>query len=1055
MTSKPYCTVAKTDCDFKASEQQPGKTAFWVFHQSHETVNLGTASAEPHGQHVAWVRHHTAPDGPTSNQTAITDFFSPRPSVSPAGGTRRLFAPPPFITPCPSVRLAEVPYVFQVQSECVVDNYLDLTRPLFACEVSKTSSELSSSSPASPKEAPSKSSWSPSDPAATELIGTSQAEDQEKKKAEEVTEKYWIEKDQERLEVIANMEKTMAETKGELVNTATALQMASGANLKLQAVLEKKTTSLSEMEEDRIHLVHSLDAKEIDFENLKKELALNRRYRKHHLNRAEEALASIQANPSKEAIAKVLQAKAEAESLHLVKVTEMETEIDFLKSQLEERCNSEARLTKSLSRVADFDRWKIIKQEMEEVNRRANKLPDQLHAAQLECEKWKGQYKKLWKKHEKLILDQASLEQHLHNVKEFNLKLSSELKRDLMNKAARSERAFKECIKQVFERMVRCSLCLEIDGYLPFNNVHREICAQVLKLTGKDYQQALCDYYDDHHEHDIREEFISSEGDDEEEDEDEGGQDLDNRGQTGDEGSDRQENYQDNEQEYEEGRIANHYNADLHTSDLAAGPADTAHDSSSDPTEDNNVVAAAAKDEEVQESPETQEAPRKPEVVQTEEFRGLFPTAAGQAMTGVTGPPGVARDPGYIASSDVVQTLDVLSSGRMADNARSRTKKQAFSGHQSSVPASAANAKPESGEGFTFSKPFSMSKPVDATSLSTSASGDRPDFGRPFAFGFGKDPSPLFATPTAGSEANSGEGPMSPKHLGNSKSAGVTNPSTPGKGNSQDIWKGVPFATAKNKPFPFKAVPAVDLEAKSNGKAPVFKSFSIAQPAEAKAPVFENLEAKQGNETTKAQNKVASGTTKESLSPPRLQEFNFGGNSSPVAFTSSSPSFPTPSTQPTSTGIFSLSRQNPPLVATQAKEKVSEDSAAKFENLEEEISNTEAPKVEVPKEKALEEKKPEGKQAEETSEVDEPEPQGQKTTDKESSKKMPRVESASKKDTPKEDTPKENPTVSEPSRNQKRLAMKEQKKAAKKAENEANNAKAQASRRVQQAMMMG
>lgn len=46
-----------------------------------------------------------------------------------------------FITPCPSVRFSEVPVVFQVQSEWVLEDYLHPTRHLFEREVSGTLSE--------------------------------------------------------------------------------------------------------------------------------------------------------------------------------------------------------------------------------------------------------------------------------------------------------------------------------------------------------------------------------------------------------------------------------------------------------------------------------------------------------------------------------------------------------------------------------------------------------------------------------------------------------------------------------------------------------------------------------------------------------------------------------------------------------------------------------------------------------------------------------------------------------------------------------------------------
>ena len=75
--------------------------------------------------------------------------------------------------------------------------------------------------------------------------------------------------------------------------------------------------------------------------------------------------------------------------------------------------------------------------------------------------------------------------------------------RELKQRVAVSERALKKCLKEVFERMVRCSLCLETEGYLPFDRKHRAICERVSEFTGRDYQQRLMDFYDDG-EHDIQ-----------------------------------------------------------------------------------------------------------------------------------------------------------------------------------------------------------------------------------------------------------------------------------------------------------------------------------------------------------------------------------------------------------------------------------------------------------------------------------------------------------------------------------------------------------------------
>ena len=67
----------------------------------------------------------------------------------------------------------------------------------------------------------------------------------------------------------------------------------------------------------------------------------------------------------------------------------MESEIDFLESQLKERCDSVAHLTDTLSKVADSDRWKDVQREIEDWKKRADKLLEELQAAWNECAKWK------------------------------------------------------------------------------------------------------------------------------------------------------------------------------------------------------------------------------------------------------------------------------------------------------------------------------------------------------------------------------------------------------------------------------------------------------------------------------------------------------------------------------------------------------------------------------------------------------------------------------------------------------------------------------------------
>ena len=1179
-----------------------GKAVFWVFNQSHEVVVPETASAETKGQAAKTVPDHTNLEASAVKQTAITDFFCPRPATSLAevpvlGGnvsdnTRRLFTLPPFITPCPSVRFSEVPVVFHVQSDCVVEDYLDPTRPLYEREALRPSSEPSSAetgssltksglstlspdledsvwdtskeeallgslaqssvsslptSPKSSREMPSNTSSSPPKVPATELIGTSQAEDTKRDEAQQDIENYWVKKDEERLEVIANMEKTMAEINGKLASTATAFQMACGANQGLQAELEKKTTSILQMEEDMDHLVHSLDAADMKKEQLKKELAHNRRDRKYHFDRAEEAMTLIESDPTKEFVAKLLQAKAEAESTNIIQQREMESDMDYLRLQLKERCDSVVHLTKSLSRVADFDRWKEIKKEMEELNARAKNLPEELQGAWSECKKWKGQHDALWKKHQKLLVEQATLEDDFQRAQDSDMEEIRKLQRQLKNTAVTSERTVKGCLKQIFERLVRCSLYLESEGYLPFNEEHQMIRERVRKLTGEDYQKSLEEYYD---EHDIRDEFTLND-ENEEDDQDEEGHSLNNGGHAGHEESNRQGN----DQEHDEGSIGNHGNVAVHTSDLAAGAANITRDSSSAPpfpitSEDDTLAAATAKEEAV--------------VAHTENPPYLFTTAAEQATRPVASPPHVAQNYGTIAPSDKVQTLDGLSPGEPAQapkiddveppntnkggvhrekdekgtgvdqdkiedgegvleddsstdvlveeengsvkeapnsavpegngddvndettahqrnmmsppvlaggnspSARAllkpRGKKQAFSGRESSVSTPAAKSKPESSEGFVLPNPLFASKPAEATSVLTSVGNASPNVGETFAFGNGKNPPPsIFATPTVDPKGKSGEGSITPEALKTAKPAGATKPSAAAKGNSQDIWGGVSFAAAENRPFSFKATPAVDLETKSKEKSIVFKSFSTLQPAEAKTPIFKFSEFQRGSDAAKAPKEAAPGTRKAARFHKQPQGFNFGQNGSAISITGSSPSLPGRSTQPASTGMFSFSGKPPPSMTIQTKEKADGVDVVKHENSKENILKTEAPKKEAPKEEGLEEVSEEKAPEEGTPTKEAPNdgkpkvggPEDDPPQEKTQKKQTPKEISAAKEATSKEEeTPQDSPSPSSPTRTQKRAAKKQQKKAAKKAEKEAENANAQASRRVKQALMM-
>lgn len=1030
-------------------------------------------------------------------------------------------------------------------------------------------------SPTSSKErTPSSNPASPPKVTATGIIGTSEAEDR-KTDTDPDIEQYWIDKDEERLKVIANMNKAMDEIKGQLANTTIAFQMASEANHKLQAELEKKRTTLSQVEGNNDHLVHSLDVADMDKDLLMEELARSRRDTKYQSDRAEEALTLIEADSTKDSIAKLLQAKEEAESCNTLQQEAAESEMDFLKSQLKERCDSVARLTESLSRVADSDRWKEIKTEMEGLNIRAGKLPDELRVALLECENLRGRYGTLWKKHEDLLLEGASSEEKFQKFKEMDLRAMRQLKRDLKDKAARSERALKGCLRQVFERMVRCSLCLESDGFLPFDKEHQAICKQVLRLTGEDYQQALFDYYD---EHDICDEFNL--GEDNNETEDEAKAFLKIGGYTGN-ADDEGQAY---DKEHGEGLASNPCNVDVHPSNRVAEPADTTHELSHTPTAvttvDNNVVAAVAKEEEVRESPETQEVRSKLEFPQTGKSPELSHTAADpeevpESLETSNAKLGSALDPSKdhnLAGLPMVDnTRDFVDTKRLSlrdvdniyvddakysnkynnmvddvDSSDGKESKDTADGeegpeqvggvdssrvgsskdeevngqnspkfptddesplgdrlgvnhpstiHQqnAAIPQSeeggvdvpTATGQPDvanspvpnrgksaelrskysklkkpwlsrkntvstptasaSSEGFAFPKPSFTSQPAEATDLSIPAGSNDPQIGRPFTFGTGKNPPPsLFATSTstAASEAKSGKGSFSAEPLRTSKPARAPNASAAGKGNGQDIWKGISFAAAEDKSLSFNAALAADLGATSNEKSPFSKPFVKSLPVEAMTPASKYPEPKKDSEATEAQKEAVPGTTDEAPSPNQLPDFSFGESSGPVFFTGSSSSFPSPFTQPASTEMFSFSGQTPPSMAIRPKGKATEDGIAKNMSPKENLLKTEASMEKM-------------SSREETLKMEILEaPADASSQEKKLRKKKQKKAVLKEGSVPKVDTPKDTPAPSQPSRNQKRAAKGAAKKAAKKAEKEAINAKAEAKRRVQQAMMM-
>ena len=458
----------------------------------------------------------------------------------------------------------------------------------------------------------------PPEHAATDVGSASPEQDAETDCDEVDLEKFWIEKDEERLAVIFDMEKTMAGMKEKLTNTVMAFQIAAEASQNLQTELEKKDTTLSQVKEDMEDLLHNLDATEMDNEKLEDKLANSRTDCKYQFDRAEEALTSTQMEPSRGIIAELAQAKAEWES-----------EKDSLEFQLKERCESVAHLTETLSRVADSDRWQEVKNELEEIRIRADQLPADLQAALLECDKWKKRHDIISQEHEKLLSEKASFEEVLQGSQELSLSAIRELKRKYDDKAA-SERALKRCLKRNFERMVRCSLLLGIEGYLPFDEKHQEICEKVSELTGRDYQEPLLAYYD---EHDIRGDFNSSyDGavDDEEvmfvheHGVSAGGEDLDVQG---------------NDQE-------------------------PTRDSSSAPTPviagDDSISGTPTKMQEAYESPIFQEARNEGEVIHTDEPQS---TAADEAFSAATNPIHVAQDQRGNGFSDGVQGFGIFCDG--------------------------------------------------------------------------------------------------------------------------------------------------------------------------------------------------------------------------------------------------------------------------------------------------------------------------------------------------------------------------------------------------------
>lgn len=549
--------------------------------------------------------------------------------------------------------------------------------------------------------APFDSFSSPPGFAATNRGGAPPEADAETDSFEIDVEQYWIEKDEERLTVIFGMKKMMAKMKEEQANTAKAFQMAAKATQKLQAELEKKDSTLSQVEDVMNDLLHNLDAAEMDKEKLEKELAISRKDCKYQLDRAEESLTLVQGGPSQGAIAELIRAKAEAESRITAQKTEWESEKDSLESQLRQRCESVARLTRTLSRVANSDQWQEVQRELKELTKRAGRLPEDLEVALLECDKWKIRHDNISREHaqlrsekaslqEQFLSEKANLKETLQEVKDFDLRRMRELKQKCKNKEA-SEGALKECLKRAFERMIRCSLCLETEGYSPFDTQHREICEKVSELTGENYQEPLFSYYA---EHDVQSEF-----------------------DCGDNGIDNDEEVVFDNQGAQVGseELDVHGNDQGSTLDLFSAPTPST-------TEDDNVTSSTTQEQEGQESPVIQEARNEREVIHTNEFQT---TAADQAFPAVPEPFASPRDQRGNASSNGGQGFRIFSSAgpTIPSLNEGEGHSQDFWGNTSfatvennpfaSNPASAAESEANSSKVPPVFKIFATSQPAE------------------------------------------------------------------------------------------------------------------------------------------------------------------------------------------------------------------------------------------------------------------------------------------------------------------------------------------------------
>ena len=909
------------------------------------------ASVEQPGQAKEGAFDNAVPEASEAKQTSITDFFSPRPTTSSADvpgslDTTRAFTLPPFITPCPSVRLAEVSAVFQV-SECVVKDHFDPTRPLSECGILKSSVE----------ESPVETNPLPAQ------VGSETDTDNEQ---------YWINQDEERLQVIRDMEKQLVETKAQLANMTTAFHMASDS--------------------------------------------------------------------SEETIAEALEAKADAESDKKLQQREreskidcLESKIDCLESQLTERSKSVARLTRILSRVADFDRWKDIEETFNTLASQAETLPEQLEGALIEYHKWMGEYQKLWRDHQQLLEDHASLQNVLRMVQRMDLKVIQNLK---------------GCLRQVFERMIRCSLLLEDDGYRPFDREHRTICKRVVKLTGQDWQQALIDYYK---EHAISDDFALFSDDDETEDEAEGGHSVNVGGQVGDDDYHGQAN---DEGSAEGPAEAHTNNLRVDTSTFVAESANTIQDSSSAPGRFPELVHAVAEPEEVQESPQISN-------VEVQSALDLCEDRTLADLPVVDNAPHIVdmesvpiRDVGYGDAEfnsryenwvDDVGSFDGEESIAIGEVEFSELESSMNEGNSedrdlgvqevSKDNETAASGNPGPSVGFAFH--FEI--PTDSND---------PEVRKPFAFGTGKNPpASVFAASTAASESKSDEHSLSGKSLKISTPVGA-------KRNGQDLGEEFSFDTADNKSFSFNSPSAADFGAFTGGKSAFSNPFTTSQPAEAETPIFRYNEVQQDSEATKLPSEGAAGTSNGPTSSEQFPGifFKFGADSGPVSFSEPSTSFPPRPNGSTSSDMFSSWGQTPPSVTT--NQEAAENGAALDGAFKEEI----------PKEKASKEMSDRGRMPskELLTRLDlrfrknqlERGEKLKKPTFKAWENGRMSQEEVPKREAAKVETPGDHPFTFSLSRNQVREANQIGEKSTEKTEKEGNIAEPEASELAQQAMTM-